>query len=253
PNGLYEFGGGKAYSPQFIQSASGTHDIQVGEPLPDSLTGLLTATPYSYNIMAAADITPVGGKFNEAGVRREAYNFYFQDTWKATQHLTVNYGLRYEVNSRIHEATKRTSLPIFLGADGKTVPYWDRTAHQVELINPQPPYDQDWKGWGPRLSLDYGLSKHTVLHAGAAITTLVPNLWQDNSLTAAIPYVFAPSIYAQPTEPINFQNQFVPLTLPTAYNVQGQPIFATGRSQDVPANTVFDYVRFQNDLTAPAP
>jgi hypothetical protein len=123
----------------------------------------------------------------------------------------------------------------------------------LELINPQPPYDQDWKGWGPRLSLDYGLSKHTVLHAGASITTLVPNLWQDNSLTAAIPYVFAPSIYAQPTEPINFQNQFVPLSLPTAYNVQGQPIFATGRSQDVPANTVFDYVRFQNDLNALAP
>ena len=253
PNGLYEFGGGKAYSPQFIQSASGTHDIQPGDPLPDSLTGLLTATPYSYNIMAAADVTPVGGKFNEAGVRREAYNFYFQDVWKATSRLTVSYGLRYEVNSRIHEATKRTSLPIFLGADGGTAPYWDRTARQEELINPQPPYDQDWNGWGPRLSLDYGLSKHTILHAGAAITTLIPNLWQDNSLTAAIPYVFAPSIYAQPTEPINFQNQFVPLTLPTAYNVQGQPIFATGRSQDVPANTVFDYIRFQNDLNALAP
>jgi len=253
PNGLYEFGGGKAYSPVFIKSASGTHDIQVGDALPDSLTGLLTATAYSYNIMAAADVTPVGDKFNEAGVRREAYNVYFQDAWKATPKLTVSYGLRYEVNSRIHEATKRTSLPIFLGADGKTVPYWDHNAIQKELINPQPPYDQDWKGFGPRLGLDYGLTKKTVLHAGASITTLLPNLWQDNSLTAAIPYVFAPVIYAQPNEPINFQNQFVPLNLPTAYNIQGEPIFATGRTEDVPANTVFDYVRFQNDLNALAP
>jgi len=253
PNGLYEFGGGKAYSPVSIQSASGTHDIQVGDALPDSLTGLLTATAYSYNIMAAADVTPVGDKFNEAGVRREAYNFYFQDVWKASQKLTVSYGLRYEVNSRIHEATKRTSLPVFLGADGKTVPYWDRNAIQKELINPQPPYDQDWKGFGPRLGLDYALTKNTVLHAGASITTLLPNLWQDNSLTAAIPYVFAPVIYAQPNEPINFQNQFVPLNLPTAYNIQGEPIFATGRTEDVPANTVFDYVRFQNDLNALAP
>ena len=71
----------------------------------------MTATPYSYNIIAPANLTPIGGKFDEAGVRREAYNFYFQDAWKATPHLTVNYGLRYEVNSRIHEATKRTSLP----------------------------------------------------------------------------------------------------------------------------------------------
>src|SRR5579885_2298450 len=50
PSGLYTFGGGTAYSPVFIPSASGTHDIQVGDPLPDSLTGLLTATPYSYTI-----------------------------------------------------------------------------------------------------------------------------------------------------------------------------------------------------------
>jgi carboxypeptidase family protein/TonB-dependent receptor-like protein len=253
PNGLYEFGGGLVYSPVKITSASGTHDIHVGDPLPDSLTGLLTGTPYSYNIMAAASITPVGDKFNEAGVRREAYNFYFQDAWKATANLTVSYGLRYEVNSRIHEATKRTSLPIFLGANGQSVGYWDRTAHQEVIINPQPPYDQDWNGWGPRLALDYRVSKRTVLHAGGAITTLIPNLWQDNSLTAAIPFVFAPAIYAQPGEPINFHNSFVPLNLPTAYNIQGQPIFATGRSQDVPSNTVFDYVRFQNDLNALAP
>ena len=132
PNGLYEFGGGPAYSPVKITSASGTHDIQIGDPLPDSLTGLLTATPYSYNVIAAASLTPIGGKFNEAGVQREAYNFYFQDTWKATPQLTVNYGLRYEVNSRIHEATKRTSLPIFLGADGKPTGYGDRTATQTD-------------------------------------------------------------------------------------------------------------------------
>ena len=259
PNGIYEFGGGTAYccgdgqTPVTITSASGTHDINSGDPLPDSLTGLLTATPYSYNIMGAASITPVGGKFNEAGVRREAYNFYFQDAWKATTRLSVNYGLRYEVNSRIHEATKRTSLPVFTGPDGKPVGYWDRTANQQVLINPQPPYDQDWNGWGPRLALDYAVGSHTVLHAGGSITTLIPNLWQDNFLTAAIPYVFAPSIYAQPGEPIPFQNAFVPLNLPTAYNIQGQPIFATGRSQDVPANTVFDYARFQSDLNSLAP
>ncbi len=43
PNGLYTFGGGTAYSPVMIHSASGQHDIQPGDPLPDSLTGLLTA------------------------------------------------------------------------------------------------------------------------------------------------------------------------------------------------------------------
>ena len=253
PNGAYTFGGGTAYSPVFIKSASGTHDIQIGDPLPDSLTGLLTATPFSYSITAAASITPIGGKFDEAGVRREAYNVYFQDAWKATPQLTVNYGLRYEVNSRIHEATKRTSLPVFLGMDGKSAFYGDRTAKQILLINPQPPYNQDWNGWGPRLGLDYALGQHTVLHAGGAITAMIPNLWQDNFLTAAIPYVFAPYITALPGVAVPFQDTFVPENLPTAYNVQGQPIFSTGRTEDVPANTVIDLARFQNDLTALTP
>ena len=253
PNGSYVFGGGTAYSPVYIPSASGTHDIQLEDALPDSLTGLLTATPYSYNVTAPAAITPTGKKFDEAGVRREAYGFYFQDAWKATSNLSISYGLRYEVNSRIHEATKRTSLPIFLGADGKTVGYGDTAAHQEVLINPQPPYDQDWNGWGPRLALDYSAEKHTVLHAGGAVTTLIPNLWQDNFLTAAIPFAFAPSIYAERGYPVPFQNTFVPVALPTSYNIQGQPIFATGRSQDVPANTVFDFARFQSDLDALLP
>src|SRR5882672_7003981 len=123
PNGLYTFGGGTAYSPVMIHSASGQHDIQPGDPLPDSLTGLLTAAPFSYTVTAAASLTPKGNKFDEAAVRREAYNFYFQDTWKATARLSVNYGFRYEVNSRIKEAKHRTSLAIPIGPDGKAADF----------------------------------------------------------------------------------------------------------------------------------
>src|SRR5580692_3751312 len=119
PNGLYTFGGGTAYSPVAITSASGQHNIALGDPLPDALTGLLTATPYSYTIIAVAGLTPGGDKFDEAAVRREAYNFYFLDTWKATSRLSVNYGLRYEVNSRIKEANNRTSVIQPIGPDGK--------------------------------------------------------------------------------------------------------------------------------------
>jgi hypothetical protein len=253
PNGAYQFGGGTAYSPTLIRSASGTHDIQPGDPLPDSLTGLLTATPYSYSVTAVASITPSGDKFNEAGVRREAYDFYFQDAWKATSKLTVNYGLRYELNTRIHEATKRTSLPLFIGADGQPAPYGDRNAHQVFVVNPQPPYDLDRHGWGPRLGLDYALGKNTVLHAGGSISTILPNLWQDNFLTAGIPFVFAPYATALPGVPVPFQDTFVPVNLPPAYTVQGQPVFATNNSADVPANTQVDLERFQKDLAALTP
>ncbi len=123
PNGLYSFGGGTAYSPVFIPSASGQHDIQPGEALPDSLTQLLTGSPYSYTITAPSSLTPAGDKFDEAAVRREAYNFYFQDTWKATSRLSINYGLRYELNSRIKEALHRTSIGEPVDAEGNSVPY----------------------------------------------------------------------------------------------------------------------------------
>src|SRR5258708_9601801 len=115
PNGGYSFGGGTAYSPLLISSASGTHDIHPGDPLPDSLTGLLTATPYSYAVVVAAGVTPTAGKFDEAGVRREAYEVYFGDTWKATPKLSVRYSLRSELNPPIPDATKRTSLPTLAG------------------------------------------------------------------------------------------------------------------------------------------
>ena len=253
PNGQYSFGGGTAYSPVLITSASGTHDIQPGDPLPDSLTGLLTATPYSYGVIAAADVTPIGDRFDEAAVRREAYNFYFQDTWKARPNLTINYGLRYEVNSRIHEAEHRTSLPRFVDASGKDVPYWDHNAKQPFYFNPQPPYDQDWNGLGPRLSLDYAVTSHTVLHAGGSITSIVPNLWQDNFLTGGIP--LATSLYssALPNVPLPFHNSVVRVTLPPPYTTAGKLLFPNGDASHVPPNTQVDLQRYQDDLKALTP
>jgi hypothetical protein len=253
PNGAYSFGGGTAYSPVLIPSASGTHDIHPGDPLPDSLTGLLTATPYSYGVIVASIFTATGDRFDEAAVRREAFNFYFQDAWKATSRLTLNYGLRYEVNSRIQEAENRTSLPKFIGANGQDVPYWDHTASQLFLYNPQPPYDQDWKGWGPRLAVDYALSQRTVVHAGGGITTILPNLWQDNFVTGGLP--FAVSLYssATPTVALPFQNSQLPINLPPIYSTSGQQLFVHGKTAGVPPNTLLDLPRFQNDLRALTP
>jgi hypothetical protein len=253
PNGLYTFGGGTAYSPVLIKSASGTHDIHPGDPLPDSLTGLLTATPFSYTVTAAASLTPKGNKFDEAAVRREAYNFYFQDTWKATAHLSVNYGFRYEVNSRIKEAKHRTSLVVPIGPDGKPADFLAPGTKQIYVYNPQPPYAMDWNGWGPRVSADYSLTKHTTLHAGGAITTLLPNLWLENYVTGAFPFVFQPLVTAQPGFPVSFQNSVAPIALPPVYTTQGNLLFPSGSSSNAHANTPMDVQRFQNDLATLTP
>jgi len=250
PNGIYTFGGGTAYSPVQILSASGQHNVNVGDPLPDALTGLLTATPYAYSVTAAASVTPKGDKFDEAAVRREAYNFYVQDSWKISPRWMLNYGVRYEVNSRIKEAKHRTSIgrPVAPGVPDAT---WTTPGASVAyLYNPQPAYPMDWSGLGPRVSVDFSATKRTVLHAGGAITTLLPNLWFDNYMTGGIPLVFQPVLTATKDTAVPFSNTAVAMQLPEAYAMNGQPLFPNGDSSAVPANTLIDLQRFQNDLKA---
>jgi carboxypeptidase family protein len=253
PNGAYVFGGGTAYSQALITSASGQHNILPGEPLPDALTGLLTATPYSYTVSALEGLTPGGNRFDEASVRREAYDLYFLDVWKASPKVSVNYGLRYELNSRIKESQNRTSVAQPIDANGNPTSFLTPGATQIYIYNPQPIYPLDKKGFGPRLSVDYAVASHTTFHAGGAITTILPNLWQDNFVTGAFPLVFSPVITALPDVPVAFSNVATPVILPTVYSINGQPLFPNGDSSKVPANTVVDLQRFQNDLAAITP
>jgi hypothetical protein len=250
PNGIYTFGGGTAYSPAQILSASGQHNINVGDPLPDALTGLLTATPYSYSVTAAASVTPKGDKFDEAAVRREAYNFYVQDSWKISPRWMMNYGVRYEVNSRIKEAKHRTSIGIPVAAGERNPSFTTPGASEIYLYNPQPVYPVDWSGLGPRASVDFAASKRSVFHAGGAITTLLPNLWFDNYVTGGIPFVVQPVVTATKDNAVPFHNTAVSIEVPEPYAIDGQPLFPNGDSSKVAANTQIDLRRLQNDLKA---
>ena len=53
PNGGIGLWRGTVYSPVFIPSASGEHNVQVGDPLPDTLSSLLIGYPYGYTIAVA--------------------------------------------------------------------------------------------------------------------------------------------------------------------------------------------------------
>ena len=88
PNGEYDFGGGTAYSPVEIRSQSGTHDVHAGDPLPDTLSALLTGKPLSHTtwllrrLTFPAEITSV--------LRRSIATIsrvYVQDTWKISRSL----------------------------------------------------------------------------------------------------------------------------------------------------------------------
>ncbi len=252
-NGQYIFGGGTAYSPVEIASASGAHNLQPGSPLPDSLTGFLTATPYSYTISVAPPLFAQGEHMGDAAKRRASYSFYIQDTWKVAPHFTATCGLRYEVSSRIEEAHDNTGNLRIVSPDGRPTTYWDPAARGVFLINLHPPYQMDWGGFGPRTSLAWQVTDRTTLRAGGAINTLLLNLYQDDYVTAGFPGIFVPWLSALPGAPVPFQDSVRTFNLPAFYTPTGQPVFATGRTTDVPPNTAIDVQRFQDDLAANTP
>jgi hypothetical protein len=253
PNGEYTFGGGTSYAQVDIPSTSGQHDIHPGDPLPDTLSALLTGTPFSYSISVAPPYFAQGNRIGDSGVRREAYNFYFQDAWKISPRLTLDYGLRYEVNTRIHEATRRTQTVRIVGPEGTPAYPWNPGVQLRYLVNPQPPYSKDWRGWGPRLALAWRLTDRTVFRAGGAITTILTNLWQQNFMTGGFPYVVQPYVTALPGTAIPFKDSVAQFELPPVYTVDGTPIYETGPTASFAPDTELDVQRFQEELAALTP
>src|SRR5262249_3776331 len=114
-------------------------------------------------------------------------------------------------------------------------------------------YPMDWSGWGPRLAVDYAVTRRITFHAGAAVTTILPNLWQGNFGTGAVSFVFFPLVTGEPNVPVAFQNTIGRGSCAAVYATGGQLLFASGDSSKVPANTPIDLQRFQKDLEALTP
>lgn len=245
PNGEYDFGGGTVYSPVFIPSASGTHNVTPGSALPDTLSSLLIGYPFSYTVAVAPPYASNGQHIGPAAINRNDINAYVQDTWKISPRFTLDYGLRYEWYTPISERANRTSGFLNISPPKGTP--------QEYLINPQPRYRAGWNGWGPRVQVDWKVTNKLLAHAGGALTVIPPNIWQDNFLTGALPIVVYPRVNAAPNVYIPYGFQITPPELPAFYTPSGENVFANGNPKDVPANTVVDIGRYQRDLASLLP
>jgi hypothetical protein len=105
------------------------------------------AKDFSGNTTGARNYTTFSQQFGNPiqNIRTTDMNFYAQDTWKMTRHLTFNYGIRYE----------KTWVP----QPTITNPDWPLTGHV-----PSPNKD-----FAPRASLSYSINDRTVIRAGYGI------------------------------------------------------------------------------------
>jgi hypothetical protein len=151
---------GQSYS--FIDNLSwvrGNHAIKFGAEIrPLSLyNNQIGGTTYTYNSIAAfqsntpnqiqffgdlSDLSPFTGLSGNAQVKQVYYIGYAQDEWKINPHLTLNYGMRWEYYSPLHEVRNKNVV-------------FDMTAGTI-----YPKFAGDWyhsstNNWGPRLGLVY--------------------------------------------------------------------------------------------------
>jgi hypothetical protein len=150
---------------QIIQYPSNP-DCYLGPPGADC-GGITTPLPFYYVPPTAecnpqpstasginCSFTPAGdGSFTQ-NVQRLA--FYAEDSWRATHHLTINYGLRYQTTFGLFEGTGRTQV--------ENNAYVTLQALQIPLT-PTVPHDYR-KQVAPRLGIAYAPSEKTVFRAG---------------------------------------------------------------------------------------
>jgi outer membrane receptor protein involved in Fe transport len=115
--------------------------------------------------------TPAGNGSFSQNVQR--LGMYAQDSWRATPHLTLNYGLRYDTTFGLFTASGRSQLdnPALLTLEALQIPLFRQQAA---------PHDYR-RAFGPRLGIAYapGQSRNTVIRAGFGLfyNDLAQNGW----------------------------------------------------------------------------
>lgn len=134
---------------------------------------------------------------NEPALTNLYYAWYIQDAWRATKNLTINYGLRYEIQpaqtERFNdEAYFDPNVINPLGAPAG-LPNLRGGIQYVNSSN-RTPYDTPYKNLAPRLGVAYRVTDRLVLRTGYGITytRAIPiylNNPSNDGFTATTPWI----------------------------------------------------------------
>jgi hypothetical protein len=181
-----------------------------------TFNGQWTGNPFADFLLGYPSAAQVGiGRADEHG-RSTWFHVYAQDDWKARPNLTVNYGLRYEINGQMNDIDNRLSAIDLTVPGGRFVIASDDAGRispvATPLLSQIPiPYvtsrDAGWSGgllrpsyqrFAPRLGLVWSLGDdgRTVVNAGFGVFL---NQWAysvQQALASTLPFTFAKTVNA---------------------------------------------------------
>jgi hypothetical protein len=181
-----------------------------------AFNGQWTGDAFADFLLGYPSAAQVGiGRADEHG-RTTWFHVYGQDDWRVTSNLSVNYGLRYEINSQMTDIDNRLSAIDLTAPGGRFVIASDDdgnispTAQQLLGEIPIAAVTSKDAGWtrgllrpsyqrfAPRIGLAWSLGErgNTVVNAGAGVFL---NQWAygvQQALAQTLPFFFAKTINA---------------------------------------------------------
>lgn len=170
----FKFGGGVRmlqFNVRRLTQASGEFDFS---PAETSSTGTVTGTggdAVASSLFGLSDTTVLNyGAFS--GVRYKDFSLYGQDSYKFSSRLTLNYGIRYDLDLPATEAFNRFSAvdPTLpnpgAGNIAGAYTYFGTGTGRNGRKRPQDTYH---KAFGPRVGFAYSINSKTVMRGGYGI------------------------------------------------------------------------------------
>ncbi|MBZ5634610.1 MAG: TonB-dependent receptor [Acidobacteriia bacterium] len=169
---------------------------------------------------------------------QHSLGLFFQDTWKVTRKLTLDYGLRYDFQTYLKEQYGRMPIASFSTPNptvgGRLGAVLYGTSCKCDFSHNYP-----W-ALGPRIGAAYQINPKTVLRAGAGVTYGVVQTPNGLQYSLADYYTFNSLGYGLPPATGAFENNPYPNVTWPNFDPGKQPILTAGLLPPSSPNTIFN-------------